>query len=271
MHPLSLLYVLLLGILEGITEWLPISSTGHLILLESRLPDFMSKDFRELFDVVIQLGAILAVLFLWWRELNPLRREERHRPLRLWGRILLGVIPSAAVGLLLDEWIFSHLFRPTTVAAMLILWGVVFLGSERLLQRRAAPVSSPEELSAPQAIRVGLWQILALVPGTSRSGVTVLGARLGGCSRDAAARFSFFLAIPTMLGAALLKGARTLLDGFSPTGEELLWLLFGSLSAFAVSLVTLRFLTDYVRRHGFFGFGIYRILLGLLVLADSFF
>ena len=271
MQPLFLLYVLLLGLLEGITEWLPISSTGHLILLEDRLPAFMSENFRELFDVVIQLGAISAVLLLWRDELNPLPKAERGRTLRLWGCILLGVLPSAVVGLLLDGWIFSHLFNPQTVAAMLILWGILFLASEAILKRRPPTVLRSEELSLRKSFEIGLWQTLALIPGTSRSGVTVLGARFHGCERETAARFSFFLAIPTMLGASLLQGLRAVAEGFVPTKEELTWLLLGALTAFAVSLVSLRFLTDYVRRHGFFVFGIYRILLGLLVLGDYFF
>ena len=263
---LSVLCALLLGALEGITEWLPVSSTGHLILLSDRLPLSMSEEFQELFDVVIQLGAILGVLFLYRQELFPLR----ERSVRLWGLILLGVIPSATAGFLLDEWIFSHFFNPQTIASMLILWGILFLGLERTAQRKPPVFLSAEDLTPKRSLLIGLWQILALIPGTSRSGATVCGARLLGCSQESAARFSFFLAIPTMAGASLLKVARYARNGFSPTKEELLWLGLGALTAFLVSLVTLRFLTDYVRRHGFFAFGIYRILLGCLVLLDYF-
>lgn len=261
---LSLICVLLLGILEGITEWLPISSTGHLILLGDRLPLVMDAEFRELFDVAIQLGAILSVPVLYWKELNPLCRDH----LRLWRGILLGVIPSAAIGFLLDEWIFDHLFHPQTVALSLILWGIAFLFSEKIPRMRTPTVDSAERIPSKKAFGIGLWQIFALIPGTSRSGATILGARMLGCTKETAARFSFFLAIPTMLGASLLKGARYLSAGNLPTSRELLWLAVGFSAAFAVSLLTLRFLTDYVRRHGFFAFGVYRILLGLLVLLD---
>ncbi len=270
---LSILCVLLLGVLEGITEWLPVSSTGHLILLGERLPLSMSDEFRELFDVVIQLGAILAVLCLWHKDLNPFSKkgEKRASALHLWGCILVGVLPSAIVGFLLDNFIFSLFFNPRTVAAMLILWGIFFLVLERILKTRSPSFCYAEELTPRISFLIGLWQIFALIPGTSRSGATVCGARLLGCSRECAARFSFFLAIPTMLGASLLKGVRFVADGFLPTAEELLWLGIGAISAFAVSLITLRFLTDYVRRRGFFSFGLYRILLGLLVLSDYFF
>ncbi len=268
---LSVLCVLFLGVLEGITEWLPVSSTGHLILLEDRLPLSMNEEFRELFDVVIQLGAILAVIILWYKDLTPLvKKEERPQRLRLWLCILLGVFPSAVAGYLLDEWIFSRFFNAQAVAAMLILWGILFLLLERLFKTYAPSFSSTEELTPRISFLIGLWQIFALLPGTSRSGATVCGSRLLGCSRECAARFSFFLAVPTMLGASLLKGVRYAAKGVFPSGEELLWLGIGSFSAFAVSLITLRFLTDYVRRHGFFSFGVYRILLGGLVLADYF-
>ncbi len=266
MRLISLACVLLLGILEGITEWLPISSTGHLILLGDRLPLSMTPQFREFFDVAIQLGAILAVLFLYWKELHPLCREN----LRLWQRILLAALPSAVVGLLLDEWIFSHFFNPVTVAVSLILWGVAFLLSERLPRLHSPTYDRADTLSLKVALGIGVWQIFALIPGTSRSGATILGARILGCTKETAARFSFFLAIPTMLGASLLKGSRFVLEGNLPTSEELLLLAVGSATAFLVSLVSLRFLTDFVRRHGFSSFGVYRILLGLLVLSDYF-
>ncbi|MBR2354114.1 MAG: undecaprenyl-diphosphate phosphatase [Clostridia bacterium] len=269
----SILCILLLGLLEGITEWLPVSSTGHLILLEDRLPLVMSSEFRDLFDVVIQLGAILAVLCLYREELDPFPKKgtDRSRTLRLWGCILVGVLPSAILGVLLDGWIFTHFFSPETVAIMLILWGVLFLLTELILKKRTPSVTSTEELTLGQSLLIGLWQVASLVPGTSRSGATVLGARLLGCSRECAARFSFFLAIPTMMGASLLKGIGFVMSGYRLSAEELLWLGAGTLTAFAVSMMTLRFLTDYVRRHGFSAFGIYRIALGILVLTDYFF
>lgn len=266
----SVFCVLLLGVLEGITEWLPVSSTGHLLLLGDRLPLSMRPEFRELFDVAIQLGAILAVLILYRRELNPFSRND-DTSRRLWGRILLAVLPSAAVGLLLEDWIYAYLFNSVTVALALILWGIALMLSERSLKKKAPAVRSPEELSCKRASVIGLWQTLSLIPGTSRSGATILGAQLVGCSRECAARFSFFLAIPTMLGASLLKGVGFLSEGNLPTSEEVILLSLGASVAFLVSLVSLRFLTDYVRRHGFFAFGVYRILLGSLVLFDRFF
>ena len=260
------------GILEGITEWLPVSSTGHIILLNAFLPLEGSAAFYDLFEILIQLGAILAVGVLYFHRLNPLSSrktlEEKRRTLGLWGRVLLGVAPSAAAGLLLDEKLDAFLrntplwgtnLNTVVVAAALIVYGVAFLVVEKLSPRRTAAITWKT------ALFIGLFQCLSLIPGTSRSGATILGALLLGVSREDAAEFSFFLAIPTMLGAGLLK----LLTfwGSAITPAEVLALLAGSLTAFFVSLLTIRGLMDYVRKHNFSPFGIYRILLGAAVLG----
>ncbi len=266
----NLLKILLLAMTEGITEWLPISSTGHLILLGEILAPDLSPAFLELFDVVVQLGAIGAVILCYFHDLNPLSSvkfpEERRETLRLWGLILLGVIPSAVAGFLWEDLISRYLYRPLTVAAALILFGIAFLLMERLRANRPPRVISCRDMRVKDALGVGLFQVLSLIPGTSRSGATIFGGLTLGLSRPTAARFSFFLAIPTMMGASLFKGLDFLRDGFSLRAEEWFFLLFGSLCALLVSRLTLRFLCDFVNRHGFFVFGVYRILLGLAIL-----
>ena len=261
---LSVLYAALFGILEGVTEWLPISSTGHLILLDHFLPFPARPAFFELFEVVIQLAAIGAVMLLYFEKLNPLRRSlaARRAAWRLWGLLLLATLPSAVIGLLLDDFLDAHLFNPPVVACALIFYGLAFVLLEK--RRKLAPLQG--QITKKTAITVGFFQVLALVPGTSRSGATMLGGTLAGLSRERAAEFSFFLAIPTMLGASLLKGAKFFLEGNTLLREEALMLATGALTAFFVSLITIRFLTSFVKRHGFFGFGIYRIALGALVL-----
>ncbi len=266
----ELLKALLYGVVEGITEWLPVSSTGHLILLGEICPLRVSPAFSETFDVVIQLGAILAVIFLFFRKLNPLSRAksalERKNTRRLWLMVLLAVVPSAAAGVLLDDWLDAHLYNYITVAITLTVYGVLFI----LLEARNAPRASAtaaEEIDGRQAFRIGLFQVLSLIPGTSRSGATILGGMLCGTSREAAAEFSFFMAIPTMLGAGLLKVGKLFAEGVDVTATEWGILAVGCISAFLVSLCAIRFLMDFVKRHSFAAFGWYRIGLGILVLS----
>lgn len=262
------LTALVFGVLEGVTEWLPISSTGHLLLLESFFDFGFDPAFYSLFEVFIQLGAILAVPVLFFEKLNPVSRrkskEERHATLLLWGKVLLAVLPSAVAGLWLDDWIDAHLHNAATVAAALILYGLLFLAVGRFTRR--CTVEDATAVTWRQALAVGAFQVLSLIPGTSRSGATILGGLLLGLSRTAAAELSFFLGIPTMAGAGLLRGVKFFLSGGVLTGAEWLLLLLGALIAFLVSLAVIEFLLDFVRRHSFAGFGVYRIVLGALVL-----
>ncbi len=266
----DLLTAVLLGILEGVTEWLPVSSTGHLILLEGVLATRWRPCFLELFRVVIQQGAMLAVLLLFWGRLCPFGKGKepaaRRRCLALWGRVLIAALPAAVIGFLLDDLLDTYLYRPPVVAGALVLYGVLFILIERC-RKRTPSVWQAEDISVKIALLVGSFQVLSLVPGTSRSGATVMGGLLAGLSRPAAAEFSFFLGIPTMLGAGLLKGVKLFAQGETLYGQEVALLLVGCACAFLVSVVTIRFLMGLVRRHSFAGFGVYRILLGGAVLA----
>ena len=270
MDILQLLKSIIYGIVEGVTEFLPISSTGHLLLLEEFLPMEASDAFMEMFDVVVQLGAILAVLVLYFHKLNPFapRKSPKQKQLTwgVWCKVVAGCLPAAVIGFLLDDWMDAHLYNAYVVAAMLIFYGILFIVLETKNRKRSFPVQNVAQLSYVGAFLIGLFQILAMVPGTSRSGVTILGAMLLGVSRTAAAEFSFFLAIPTMLGASLLKGVKFLLGGAAMTGQEGAILIFGSVTAFVVSLLAIRGLMQYVRKHTFSAFGVYRIALGGLVL-----
>ena len=263
----AILLALCFGILEGITEWLPISSTGHIILLRHFLPVTFSDAFFELFEVVIQLGAMLAVVVLFFDRLFPFgskNAKKRGAVFALWGKILLATMPSALIGLLFDDEIDRLLFNPLTVAISLIFYGVLFLVIER---RRAVPKTNHiDDITVRDALKIGAFQVLALVPGTSRSGATILGGLLLGISRPTAALFSFFLGVPTMVGAGGLKAVKFFLSGASLTAAEWVTLGVGTLTAFLLSLAALRFLTDFVRRHTFSVFGIYRIVLGVAVL-----
>jgi undecaprenyl-diphosphatase len=271
MFLIELLKTVLFGIVEGITEWLPISSTGHMILLNEFISLDVSDAFWEMFEVVIQLGAILAVVVLFFGKLNPFSPKktatEKKGTWRLWSLVILAVLPSAVIGLLLDDWLDEHLYRYEVVAIMLIVYGIAFIIIEKLRKNQTARVESVEDLSWKDALLVGGFQVLSIVPGTSRSGSTILGGMLFGLSRTAAAEFSFYLAIPTMAGASLLKMAKFFLDGNVLGGEEIAILLVGLLTAFLVSLAVIRYLMDYVRRHSFAAFGVYRIVLGALVLG----
>ena len=263
---LDCLLGVLYGVLEGVTEWLPISSKGHLILLRAVLPHAQSDSFFSLFEVVIQLGAMLAVVVLFWHKLNPFAgdTEKRRRALLLWCKIAVAVLPAAVLGLLLDDVAEEYLLSPVVVAVALILYGVAFLVP---FDRWCRPCAhTVEEISFRCAFGIGVFQVLSLVPGTSRSGATILGGLLLGASRTAAAEFSFFLGLPTMAGAGLLRGVKFFVAGGTLAAGEVVMLLVGTLTAFLTSLVTIRFLMDFVRRHTFLPFGVYRMILGLIVL-----
>lgn len=270
---LELLKSLFLGVVEGITEWLPISSTGHLILVDEFIKLNVTTEFMDMYRYVIQLGAILAVLLLFFHRLNPFSPRKSVRQKRdtwnLWGKVVLACIPSAVVGLPLNDWMDEHLMTPWVVAAALIIYGLGFLYVENL--HRTPSVRSTGDITWKTALLIGLFQTLSIIPGTSRSGATILGAILIGCARPAAAEFSFFLAIPTMVGVSILKlgkfFAEKLMAGEPVfTGEEAAILAVGFVVSFVVSVVCIRFLMNFVKKHDFKIFGWYRIVLGALVL-----
>ena len=269
---------IILGIVEGITEWLPISSTGHLILVSEFLKLDMSDEFKEMFDVVIQLGAILAVVIIFWNKLFPVGRKNNPQPLKkdgfgsyiktdifvMWFKVLAACIPAAAVGLLLDDWIDEHLYNPWTVAVALIVFGIAFIIVENWNKDRKPRIDSISDLTYKAAFIIGMFQLIAAVfPGTSRSGATIVGALLIGISRTVAAEFTFYLAIPVMFGASLLKLVKF---GFDFTGTEIAVLLTGMITALAVSIIVIKFLMDYIKKHDFKVFGWYRIILGAFVI-----
>ena len=266
---LEFLKAVLFGIVEGITEWLPVSSTGHLILLDEFVELKVSAAFYEMFQVVIQLGAILAVVVLFFHTLNPLSPKktalQKKDTWTLWFKVIVAVIPSAVVGVLLDDWMDEHLYNHVVVAAMLIVYGVAFLLVERRNAQSTAAVGSVD-ISYRTAFLMGAFQCLSLVPGTSRSGATILGGIFLGLSRAEAAQFSFFMASPTMLGASALKLLKFLLEGVQATSTELMVLLTGCVVSFLVSILVIKGLMEYVRKHSFSVFGIYRIVLGAVVL-----
>ncbi len=271
MDVLEILKSIFYGILEGITEWLPISSTGHMILLEEILPMNVSASFWEVFLVVVQLGAILAVVLLYWKKLFPLNLSNKNRPLlrydilQLWFKILVACIPAAIVGLLFDDWLNEHLYNSVVVAIMLILVGLAFLFLENRNRYQRARVTALSQITYRDALIIGIFQLIAAIfPGTSRSGATIIGALMIGVSRTIAAEFTFFLAIPVMFGASLLKLVKF---GLAFSGMELGLLFVGMLSAFIVSLLVIRFLMAYIKKHDFKVFGYYRIALGIVVLA----
>ena len=304
---------LLIGIVEGVTEWLPISSTGHMILVDDFVQLQVSPEFLALFLVVIQIGAILAVLTLYFHKLNPLSpcksADEKRATWRLWGMVAIGCIPAAIVGILLDDWVNAHFYNKVTVAAMLILYGVVFIVMERrnrhrMRRARAEQPSAPrgrharvqaparpapahacaadldaaaecsifriadvDDIDWKTALKIGCFQVLAIVPGTSRSGATIIGGMLCGCSRTAAAEFTFFLAIPIMFGWGLVKCIKFAAAGLAMTTTEAVVLAVGVVSAFAMSVVSIKFLMGYIKKNDFTAFGWYRIAVGALVLG----
>ena len=261
---------IIFGIVEGITEWLPVSSTGHLILLNEFLKLDVTEAFYEMYQVVIQLGAILAVIVLFFHKLNPFSpkkdQKQKTRTWILWAKVVVAVIPSAVIGLLLDDWMDANFYNAWVVAAMLILYGIAFILVERRNKGHAPKIKNCNEIDYRTAILMGAFQCLSLIPGTSRSGATILGGILIGVSRSAAAEFSFFMAIPTMLGASALKLLKYILDGMIPSGGEIAILLIGCVVSFVVSLLVIKALMKYVRSHSFASFGWYRIILGAVVL-----
>jgi len=267
---IEILKAILFGIVEGITEWLPISSTGHLILLDEFIRLQVSEEFSSMFDVVIQLGAILAVIVLFFAKLNPFdpkkNEKQRFKTWRLWFMVILAILPSGVVGVLFDDWMDAKLHNGIVVSIALIVYGIAFILVERKNQGRKPLVKSVYEIDIRTALLIGAFQCLSLIPGTSRSGSTILGAILLGVGRAAGAEFSFFMAIPTMLGASAIKGLKFVLSGAGITGLEVGILLTGCLVSFLVSLLVIRGLMEYVRKHSFSAFGVYRIVLGAVVL-----
>ncbi len=305
------LKALLLGIVEGITEWLPISSTGHMIIVDDFVKLQVSDQFLALFLVVIQIGAILAVLTLYFHKLNPLSprktAQQKRSTWRLWGMVVIGCIPAAIIGLLFDDWVNEHFYNKVTVAAMLILYGIVFIVMEnrnrrrmqealqsvaavasvagrgrharpsRLLnddqaleeaaEKRIFRVTEVEDIDWKTALKIGCFQVLAIIPGTSRSGATIIGGMLCGCSRTAAAEFTFFLAIPIMFGWGLVKCIKFFAAGLAMTSVEIMVLIIGVVSAFVMSVISIKFLMGYIKKNDFAAFGWYRIVVGLVVLA----
>ncbi len=291
------LKALLIGIVEGITEWLPISSTGHMILVDEFVKLQVSDGFLALFLVVIQIGAILAVIILYFHKLNPFSPSktaaEKRGTWRLWGMVVIGCIPAAIVGLALDDWVNAHFYNKVTVAAMLVLYGIVFIVLERRNRRKfqefvaaqgsargkhAAPLTTAnvdpdsmfaiktvDEIDWKAALKIGLFQCLAIIPGTSRSGATIIGGMLTGCSRTAAAEFTFFLAIPIMFGWGLVKIIKFIARGLVMTNVEIVVLVVGIVSAFVMSVISIKFLMGYIKKNDFTVFGWYRIVGGILL------
>lgn len=267
---IELLKAVFLGIVEGITEWLPISSTGHLILVNEFLNLRQSKDFIDMFNIVIQLGAILAVMVIYFKRLNPFQPGKTPREVQLtwqlWLKVVIACIPSAFFGLLLDDWMEAHLSNFFVVAIMLVVYGIAFIWIEDRNRRVEPKVTDLARMSYKTAFYIGLFQVLSIIPGTSRSGATILGGIIVGTSRSVAADFTFFLGIPTMFGYSGLKAVKYFIDGNTLTGGQVAILLVASVTAFVVSLFVIRFLMNYIKKHDFTVFGKYRIVLGIIVL-----
>ena len=267
---IEILKAVLFGIVEGITEWLPVSSTGHIILLDEFIRLNASEEFKSMFDVVIQLGAILAVIVLFFHKLNPFAPSksapEKKQTWELWFKVIAAIIPSGVVGVLLDDWMDAHLHNGIVVALMLILYGIAFIWVEQKNARKKPKIKTVHAIDYKTALLIGAFQTLSLIPGTSRSGSTILGAILLGVSRSAGAEFSFFMAIPTMLGASAIKGLKFILSGVQATGTEIGVLIVGCIVSFVVSMLVIQGLMEYVRKHSFSAFGVYRIVLGAVVL-----
>ena len=268
---LEMLKVILLGIVEGITEWLPISSTGHLILVDEFVKLGASEAFKEMFNVVVQLGAIMAVVVLYFNKLNPFSkkksRKQKKQTIDLWVKVVVACIPAGVLGILFDDWMEEHLHNYVEVALMLIIYGVLFIVVENWNKKNTPRVTKLSEVSYQTALAIGAFQVLSLIPGTSRSGATIVGALVIGVSRYVAAEFTFFLAIPVMFGASGIKILKFLADGGGFTGMEATMLIVGCLVAFFVSVFAIKFLMGYIKKNDFKVFGYYRIVLGILVLG----
>ncbi|MBQ9118602.1 MAG: undecaprenyl-diphosphate phosphatase [Lachnospiraceae bacterium] len=273
------LKVVFLGLVEGITEWLPISSTGHMILVDEFIKLRVSEEFKAMFLVVIQLGAILAVVLLYFKQLWPFSTKEKYYikkdTFSMWFKILTACVPAGVIGILFDDEIDALLMKPVIVAVMLVVYGVLFIVIERRLKasngqllKSNAPIADISQITYKTALWIGLFQMLALIPGTSRSGATIIGGMLVGTSRAVAAEFTFFLAVPVMAGASLIKLLKFGMEtGFALSGDEIGILVTGMLVAFLVSIVVIRFLMSYIRKHNFVVFGWYRIVLGIILLG----
>lgn len=267
---IELIKVIIIGIVEGISEWLPISSTGHMLLVDEFIKMDVSEEFKEMFFVVIQLGAILAVVLMFWQKMWPFNlknKEEgviRKDTFSIWFKVVVACIPGAIVTLLFDDYVEAHFTTPTVIAAALIFYGIAFIVVEGMNKSRVAKIDSIHDITYKTAFIIGLFQVLSIVPGTSRSGATIIGALLIGVSRVAAAEFTFFLAVPVMFGLSLIK---VLKFGFNYSQAEVVVLLVGVVVAFAVSLLVIKFLMQYIKKHDFKVFGWYRIVLGIAMLA----
>ncbi|TCD45587.1 undecaprenyl-diphosphate phosphatase [Streptococcus sp. X16XC17] len=267
----EILKALFFGIIEGVTEWLPVSSTGHLILVQEFVQLNQSKSFMDMFNIVIQLGAILAVMTIYFKKLNPFQPGKTAHEVRLtwqlWAKVVIACIPSILIAVPLDNWFEAHFNFMVPVAIALIVYGIAFIWIEKRNQEVVPQVTDLARMSYKTALLIGCFQVLSIVPGTSRSGATILGAIILGTSRSVAADFTFFLAIPTMFGYSGLKAVKYFIDGNALTGFQVLLLLIASVTAYFVSLRAIRFLTDYVKKHDFTVFGQYRIVLGALLLV----
>lgn len=270
MFILELLKASLLGVIEGITEWLPISSTGHMILLDEFIQLSATEAFKEMFLVVIQLGAIMAVVLLYFQKLNPLSPsksiKEKKETWSVWFKVIVGVIPAGVLGVLFDDWLNERLYNYRTVTVTLIIYGILYIIVENRnrMRSKTKSINSVKDLTYMTAFKIGVFQVLSLIPGTSRSGATILGAIYLGTSRSVAAEYSFFLSIPVMVGASAYK---LLKFGFDFTGEEIAILLTGMIVAFIISIFAIKFLLGYIKNNDFKAFGWYRIVLGILVLG----
>lgn len=271
MSLLEILKVIVVGIVEGFTEWLPISSTGHMILVDEIIHMNMTDEFKEVFLVVIQLGAILAVAVMYFRKLNPFdpskKPSQRRATLELWMKIVVACLPAAVLGLLLDDWMEAHFYNGLVVSITLVLYGVLFVVLENHNAHKTFPIDRVTQIGFKTALLIGCFQLLSLIPGTSRSGSTILGAMILGCSRTASAEFSFFLGIPVMFGASLLKVVKYLIGGNLFTTDQMILMLIGMGVAFVVSVYSIKFLMSYVRQNDFKFFGYYRIVLGVIVIS----
>ena len=263
---IDIINVFILGVIQGITEWLPVSSTGHLLLAEEFMNLQVSDEFLSMFRVVIQFGSILAVIVLYFHKLNPFSPKkdthEKKLTIQLWMKVVIATIPAAIVGLLFDDWIDEHFFNVYVVATMLIVYGIIFIVVEKVREGKKPVINNLYQLTIPVALAIGCFQVLALIPGTSRSGATIIGALIIGTARPVAAEFTFFLAIPVMFGASLLK---LINFGFDFTGTELFLLLLGSVISFVVSIFAIKFLLGYIKKNDFKVFGYYRIAVGLIM------
>lgn len=267
---IELLKVIIIGIVEGITEWLPVSSTGHMLLVDEFVSLSASDEFKEMFFVVIQLGAILAVVMMFWKKMFPFQFKDKSQPFiisdifSMWFKVVVACIPGAAVTVLFGDYIDEHFETPFVISLALVFYGIVFIVIENWNKKRTPKIANLEDITYKTAFIIGLFQVLSIVPGTSRSGATIIGALLIGVSRVAAAEFTFFLAVPVMFGLSFLK---LLKFGFAFSSAELIILAVGVIVAFAVSVIVIKFLMSYIKKHDFKVFGIYRIIIGIILLV----